>query len=206
MQSLPHTKKNYNYISIRTWKSSFNNNNNYNNNNNNNTTCPEVTWIKYSNTQQYSFTKERTNSPILSQLIQLYLIIDRLNWWKKIVDFKDFFTNLLLTSWHLACTWETWSSSLCNANSLPSILYLNITKRWKVSEKLKGPSVPDLVPKQAVISLQFSQFLPRHVTPCSAMLECTSFTQPSSLTRKRARFVNINARKRGKLQILRGNT
>ena len=80
MQSLPHTKKNYNYISIRTWKSSFNNNNNYNNNNNNNTTCPEVTWIKYSNTQQYSFTKERTNSPILSQLIQLYLIIDRLNW------------------------------------------------------------------------------------------------------------------------------
>ena len=67
---------------------------------------------------------------------------------KKIVDFKDFFTNLLLTSWHLACTWETWSSSLCYANSLPSILYLNITKRWKVSEKLKGPSVPDLVPSK----------------------------------------------------------
>ena len=52
-ESLPHTKKNYNYISIRAWKSSFNNNNNYNSN----TTCPEVTWIKYSNTQQYSFPK-----------------------------------------------------------------------------------------------------------------------------------------------------
>ena len=84
--------------------------------------------------------------------------------------FKVFFTYLLLSIWHLACTRETeWSSSLCFSASLPSFLYLNITEQRKVAEKLTSPLTCAKVSCHFPAVLTISFAMSRHVGVLSLM-------------------------------------
>ena len=122
---------------------------------------------------------------------------------KNVVFFKDFFTYLLLKNWHLACTWETWSSSLCFA-TFPSF---HLISKYHWAKKscweaewpfISGPCAKASCHFPAVLTIYPAMF--RHAGVKQ------SFAQLPSLARKRARLINDNTRKRMKLQILRGNT